>query len=524
MASQYQDHQKQRYAQQQRMDMKNGLSMRIPITPTVQLARSQNLNQNQAEQTEDWQPFQPTPIPKNVTVQRKSKTIRLRTKSKRNKTKAINSGDSIKAAGSERIETKKQIDRQDIPDSDKIAGEVVYIPPSLLQQVLGNSEKGRVLGDINGHEISRVDFSALSDLVGKNPNVQLEGLQRLLEETSGDAPVFPVIQGPQPFKKNDHTPITEKTNDIPNPNTRPNIKVDHEQTPRVSSIIPTTPVAQNSLENIQKQLDEASKLDADDALARAQAQAKAHVEAQHKAIEEAQKAIFEKVQKSFGNSQALPLVQINPQVLNQLSFSPTPSADDISAISYVPKLRVEKPATISVPLNPALDVTLTTPAPISGKLFSPAVSSIQEASIPELNGRPNKVSLNSFDNNAPLHQYPSKNVQYYAPNHIHQAATQLQAERTLMAQVKSQNEAILNSLQSPNTIVRHQTVSAQKRMRNKNIQKISSDVLEPTKYQQSNAETQPEKLKVVDSGSGKQLNGSDNVSESNIQRFKRHVG
>lgn len=103
------------------------------------------------------------------------------------------------------------------------------------------------------------DISALSSLIGQDPNQQLQGLQNLLGNQS------------ETTLQNNHTPITERAYDVP--------RID----------------ATASLNGIQHQLDAVTKAHLDKALAQAQREAEALVTAQHNAIAKAQAAAEKKI-------------------------------------------------------------------------------------------------------------------------------------------------------------------------------------------------------------------------------------
>lgn len=116
---------------------------------------------------------------------------------------------------------------------------------------------------------SEQDLKALSDLIGKNPNVQLQGLQQLLENPSHVKLIMPVENDPSPFQVNsENFASNQHAADI-------NAAVEEQ------SINP-------AISKLQAQLDATARIQAQNAIVAAQRQALAHVEEQHKAIAKAQ--------------------------------------------------------------------------------------------------------------------------------------------------------------------------------------------------------------------------------------------
>ncbi|XP_060520321.1 uncharacterized protein LOC132698337 [Cylas formicarius] len=114
----------------------------------------------------------------------------------------------------------------------------IYVQPSILKNNFGLDSE--TADEILKKSTPGNQISALEDLIGKNPHVQLEGLQRLLKES-----------------------------DVVSAEGRAN------------------------LDGIQKQLEAATSIQTEAAFEQAQRQAQAHVEAQNKAIALAQKQIEE---------------------------------------------------------------------------------------------------------------------------------------------------------------------------------------------------------------------------------------
>ncbi|RZC35077.1 Chitin bind 4 domain containing protein [Asbolus verrucosus] len=248
-----QDQRKFRYAQQQRVDMENILrkgkavsNQEAPLR--VSLVQNWKVVDPKVSSSVIDENYKLPEEEKNATASIWSKVSQITT------TKKPVTNRKLKPSSYyEDLDDKTAIKRQDHNS------QIVYVNPNVIKQHF-QLDPG-----------SEKDLNALSALVGQHPNAQLEGLKKLLE-TSQSNFILPPIKGPHPFHTKDHTPISEETADIPNPQTRPNIKVDHDL----------------SLQALQQQLDEAAKIQLEKALAQAQQEAMAHVEAQHQAIARAQ--------------------------------------------------------------------------------------------------------------------------------------------------------------------------------------------------------------------------------------------
>lgn len=286
---------------------------------------------------------------------------------------------------------KENINRQDEYSGDN--KQIVYVDPEILKQNFGFDPK--VAEEIifkaapNNMPGSEHDLNALHQLIGQNPNIQLEGLQKLLQANFVEARVNPESGS------RDHTPITEQTADIPNKQMRPNIHVNYKnQQPQSAQSEQLMPVKIHSqaLDAIQAHLDAASQAQASRAIARAEQHALAHVEAQHKAIA---KAKIDAEKKA--------LAQIAAQ--NQAYGHPTQSFN-----------------VIQVPVN------------------------YQEQTHHQEHQNPLALSLKSEM------QQPNSNVNYLPSNHQDPVLEHLQVDKAVLAQnnafIHQQNQHFLKDIQS----------------------------------------------------------------------------
>ncbi|XP_028145671.2 uncharacterized protein LOC114339248 [Diabrotica virgifera virgifera] len=499
-----QDYLKQRYAQQQLIDVEKIAAIhRNPSkkNKNIEILKQAHLDSTEPHTAYEWQPTDSSSRSRHQRSSDNSKTldyipIRIKT--------ARNSDDKAK---NKKEESESPIRRKD-ENEPGFGGQIIYLDPRILKQLLDLKNKRTQIQSRSFDEHSgAVDTNSLNELIGKNPHVQLESLKRLLHQ-SHQTKFVPVISQAHAFHQKDHTPITEKTIDVPNPQSKPNIKVEHED----SSNDPQTQqiVTKETFEKIQQQLDEASKFQVQQALEQAHQAAQAHVAAQHKAIEQAQRAIFEKVQKSLYDSpQALRLVRpeesdvtthINVPVQHQQVIYSTPGpvqtikhqADFTNHLNTPPQ---QHQSVYSTPLPPIVvspvhdiqiptskvhitkyNTALTTAGPTvlhntieSTKKLHQIVQNenhqepvlhnvriIQVTPIPthgpkHILMQPQVKHLVLTQKQAP--QYQTKSIEHYAPNHLHQTAAQLQAEKVLLQQVQSHNNAILNSNKGVNRYV-----------------------------------------------------------------------
>lgn len=142
----------------------------------------------------------------------------------------------------------------------------IYVPPTKLQP--------------------EENLKALNNLIGKNPNIQLQGLKQLLQDPSQVKLIMPIE--PSPFQAQGHTiPSSQHAVDI---NTAV-AEAASEESKEVNG--------PSSITQLQAQLDETARLHAQQAIEAAQRQALVHVEEQHKAIakaqEEARRIAMEKI-------------------------------------------------------------------------------------------------------------------------------------------------------------------------------------------------------------------------------------
>lgn len=131
------------------------------------------------------------------------------------------------------------------------------------------------------------NLRALNDLIGKNPNAQLEGLKQLLGDPSQVKLIMP--NGPAPFQTNNHN-VHQHSVDV-----HANIAPSSSEESKELVFKPD----QHTFNKIQAELDASTRIHVQNAIAAAQQQARAHVEEQHKAIakaqEEARRIAMEKI-------------------------------------------------------------------------------------------------------------------------------------------------------------------------------------------------------------------------------------
>lgn len=130
---------------------------------------------------------------------------------------------------------------------------------------------------------SEQNLKALNELIGKNPNVQLQGLKQLLENHSQVKLLMPPIEhGPSPFQTNpQNAPPNPHAEDI---NAAAETAAENDDESKEIIYNPN----QQSISEIQAKLDESARIQAQNAIAAAQQQALEHVKQQHKALAEAQ--------------------------------------------------------------------------------------------------------------------------------------------------------------------------------------------------------------------------------------------
>ncbi|XP_057672658.1 putative uncharacterized protein DDB_G0271606 [Diorhabda carinulata] len=299
----------------------------------------------------------------------------------------------------------KDVDRQD--GGSELDKHVIYVDPKVVKQILKLKAKRNA---VQIQSRSYEDLDSLNDLIGKNPQMQLESLQRFLQQNT----FVPVIERAQPFSGKDLTSIPEKN---------PNIQISNQPlTPESNQV-----VTKETFQRIQKQLEEASKFQVQNVLERAQQAAQAHVAAQHKAIEQAQRAIFENVQKRlYDNPQALSLIQ--------------PKQTEYTTLLNTP---VHHQIVYSTPLPPQVVSPTQTIQQISYKTaLTTAVPSIEPENAPDHINQPPKQVL--VQPQVKPQQYEDKNMEHYAPHHLHQTIAQLNAEKVILQQIHQKNKAILN--------------------------------------------------------------------------------
>lgn len=542
-----QDHQKNRYALQQQADLVNlpGLKDQTGIShilshdnlqqqsglrlrgqnngkrrPTVKLEEKRAVPS--FEEAEDWQPM----IPRHMRSEQRSdeeimknnlelmkvnapketglkadKEIR-RSNKKLKQSSYFAKEDDLQTESTQT--TKVLINRQDHLDTPG-QSQYIYIQPNILKNNFGIDGKDaeKILKNVSPN-LQKYDrnYSVLKDLIGKNPNVQLEGLKKLLERTNSNA-IFPVVQGAQPFKPSilQHTPEPNNhdqiINQIPN--------VEHSNSKSI-------------LEALQAQLDASSKEQASNVLAQAHQQALAHVEAQHKAIalaaERAKQEAFAKIAAQnggFNQPQALPLTAPAPQQVqahNVVVVSP------ITPINY--KNRVAQTYVSST--EPSYNAITQQPPTDHDAYSAQQVAPQQTYDVQHESLATNTVQIGGQSNNAEDHdteqskntaipapisyskplsfQSTKPDVQLYAPNHNHhQLLALLQAEKVVASQIKKQNEALIDAqthkeAARQNGLLLHQGTENHKTVELQIHQNIDRPAVPNTSYQEVVMETE----------------------------------
>lgn len=502
-ASKQQDFQKSRYSEQQKMN--TGTMVNRMIKGYKYVSQPQNVQYKTVQgNTDDWQPFDPKAPKQNnemLEVLHHFKPVNdlkfykpgilkdnllLKINTPQGGRNILNStimgGKDLKAQASDSVEEKIDVD-----NTQNGYRKIIFVHPNQLHGQLKQSSSEKLRLENTDANIKKPEgqLTVLSDLIGKNPNVQLEGLKRLLQDDPQNNYNFPVIQGPEPFQNRDQTAVTEKKVDIPN------IQVNQAD----NSISLQTPhiINKDSLEDLQKQLDEAAKIQTQQVLARAQQEAQAQVEAQHKAIAlaqvQAQKAALEKIQNSIYNSpQALALVQ-NPQqeeyhdIANNLGTAQPQAPQPLPELIQITNHNI--PAT-------SHDHIIHKPEEAG---HHPSINELDnDVSIKNLISQSGtkshivNIATNSktpLYENVPAQPYGSKEILYYAPNHHHQAAAQLQAEKAILAQVQAQNAAILHGHKNVppalQQLVKTEHVASAEAESTSSVTEVKS---EPTAYQQ----------------------------------------
>lgn len=504
-----QDHQKFRYTEQQKMNtMVNGMSKSYKYVNQPQNVQFKAVQGSM----DDWQPFDPkmTKQNKNLPEVHHFKTTKDVKSYKPGALKGSLPSKSIlkinapqTEAGNGIINSSSLIGNKDLTAQSSDTAEekidlgstengynkIIFVHPNQLEEQLKQNSGEKLSLENTDVNIKKPEaqLTVLNDLIGKNPNVQLEGLQRLLHNNPSKGYNFPVIQGPEPFQNKEQTTVTEKNVEISNIQVNPADNSISLQTPHL--------IGKDSLEKLQKQLDEAAKIQAQQVIARAQQEAQAQVEAQHKAIAlaqvQAQKDALEKIQNSIYDSpQALPLIQNPPEgyqaISNTLGATQSHTPQSLASLlqaamnhkipvtshnNILQKQEVEQHPTIN-----ALDTDVSVKNLVTQRGKKSQIINIAAGS---------KTPLYE---NVPAHSYGSKEILYYAPNHHHQAAAQLQAEKALLAQVEAQNSAILHSHKNAPSalrqILKNEQVASAETESASSIHSITEAKSEPTAYQQ----------------------------------------
>lgn len=382
-----------------------------------------------------------------------------------------------------------------------VDGQVIYVDPTYLRQNLQlatGTQQQDTPESYNSFKDNQIE--SLKALIGKNRDVQIQGLKSFLEnapqnfQTSTTA-----LKNPQGFK-------LQKTDNI------------HTQLPSVVntdapvniSALANSPaaVSQKTLHNLQQKLDEASQRQASEALEKAQEQALAHVEAQHKAIAEAQKAIFEKFQNSvYHNPQALPLIQqsyptqVIPTEQNYISLpqnEPHNSVQNNNRVLQFPTITNYANIGVKEKNNYVPKENLIPQAEkLQWNRSEIYTAPVIQAPYKQFNSKEaNGVPVESFKSKInPLKTaIKLENTIFYAPNHIHESAAQHQAKITLMNQVKSINKEILKSQKISTTNYEHESTKFSKNYEHEKSKHISKKEKSSDKREQAEATTYQEIL------------------------------
>nr|CAI5824199.1 unnamed protein product [Callosobruchus analis] len=446
-----QDSLRAKYAQQQRVD----------------LARYyRNLRNNKAEMKtswlesdEDWKPFSP-----------KVRKVRERG------AKDYHANDT-KYEQAQNGENRRTLERK---DSYIANAEIIYLHPNLL----GNPQGAQL--------------NALSDLIGKNPNVQLEGLKRLLKMNGQQSHTLSTLKQPQQFQQ---PQVMSQAHFSQQPAQFPQHVA---QPPHHNEELPTSitddDVKNGALERLQSHLNEVARKQAEEMLIRAQHQAKAQVEAQYKAIEATRQAMIEKAKHTMQQTTiavpaldsdqdsqeyqstpsphhdvvlvpqpspipAQPIVPLQeyyttPEPEQQYILVPEPTAAPVeeqqqesyrtpspgskitSQGGFAPK---EQEQVVWVTQTPSPFMVSTTAAPLilsssNPNHHEPLPTPAAIIHIPETYERQQNPQKPTFSLKNIL--YENEHAKHYAPKHQHLVIEQ--AKKALVAQIKDQNRAILS--------------------------------------------------------------------------------
>ncbi|CAH0547578.1 unnamed protein product [Brassicogethes aeneus] len=546
-----QDPKRNRYALQQQADLQNIQNLENVNTkrPSDRRSRSSNVPTKLITKNNDndWVPIHPENMEASETqeaVLNNLELMKVNAPSNVNNKHEKRSNKKLKPMSyfqKEEGNSDKFERRQDEVDQIMSAAHprYIYIQPNILKNNFGidPKEAQKILksaailptGEHNNYEV-------LSDLIGKNPNVQMEELRKLLDGPMANN-IFTVDNKIMPIK-----PIIENQDEMPG----------------------TKVVDQNILKQLQDQLDMSSKEHTSNVLLQAQQQATAHVKAQHEAIaaaaERLNKEAYAKIAaQNKGSSQGLPqalaltapvpqnlqiqlpqftqqitknqqiqlpqlppqtfenhLRQLQPQIPknfqtqlppqmpknHQIQFQQLPSR---SPNNHQIQLQHQIPQNHQVrynsPTPPTFIVSSTSPKPTQ-VIYIPSpqvkdVKAIYPSKLQQIHVKPTEmaytiehqpsaapvtaklVDAQTFNKEFQTHPLQTKakfvaqhaheikaaqnyiipvpnyktiaipsakpNMDLYAPTHHHQITALLQAERVVAAQVKQQNQAILQA-------------------------------------------------------------------------------
>nr|CAH7726712.1 unnamed protein product [Callosobruchus chinensis] len=452
-----QDPLRAKYAQQQRVDIARyyrNLRSNEPQKKTSWL-----------ESDEDWKPFQP-------------KVRRVRERGSKDY-----HANNTKSEQEQKFEAKRPHERK---DSYIANAEIIYLHPNLL-------------GNPQGSQLN-----ALSDLIGKNPNVQLEGLKRLLKMNGQQGHTVSTIKQPQQFQQ-PQTMSQVHESQQPRILQQPQFSQQPAQFPQHNEELPTSiseeDVKNGALEKLQDRLNEAARKQAEEMLIRAQHQAKAQVEAQYKAIEATRQAMFDKARNSIQQTTVAVPSQEPSQDSQAYQSTPSPHHDVVlvpqpSPVPMKPIVPLQGYFTTPEPEQGYILVPEPTPAPVEEQeqesyntpdtakkiaphdafapekqrqivwvTQTPSPFMVPSTAAPLILSSPNPHQHEPLPTPAQIIQIPEtyqphrqapqkpalslKNILYenehakhYAPKHQHLVIEQ--AKKALVAQIKDQNRAILS--------------------------------------------------------------------------------
>ncbi|CAH1980849.1 unnamed protein product [Acanthoscelides obtectus] len=434
-----------KYAQQQMVDIARYYRNSRSNKPEKKASWSEN--------DEDWKPFTP-------------KVRRVRERG--SKEYHANHTTVGKGEGKASSEDRK--------DSYIANAEILYLHPDMFRNAQG------------------VQVNELNDLIGKNPNVQLEGLKRLLQMNGQQRHVVSTVKQPRHFQQpqgHESPQHSQKPAQFPQQDAEP--QQHHEELPASLS---DEDVKNGALEKLQNRLNEAAKQQAEQMLLQAQQQAQAQVEAQYKAIEAQREAMLEKARNTIQQSTVAPPASKNNVVSQEYQSTPIPHHDVMlvpqpSPAPVKPIVPLQGYYTTSDPEQEYILVPQSSPAPVEeneqdtystpaprrgiphqhvekqGQVIwvtqTPSPFMVPSTSDPVVVSSSNPNHHEALPTPAAIIQIPEtydepnvrkspmtlKNILYerehakhYAPDHQHLVIEQ--AKKALISQIKDQNRAILN--------------------------------------------------------------------------------